>query len=318
MRAVNGTPGVSFVIPVYNKRAFLPQVIDGLKAQRGDFAREFVFVDDGSTDGSAAALAELTAGWAAVRVLQQPNRGPSNATNRAIAVVRFAVIKFVDGDDVLLPDATGMLLDLLRRHSAAVLAFGRTGVYRSPAEARAILAPVIGPPPEHSPTLIEDPLPMLLRQTDLGPSNCLVRTQAVREAGGCDERVFTQDYSLLLRLAARGAFVGTDREVALCPVASADRVNDGGPQVLHDSNLALFHFISERALPRRMVRVAVRRAATRAWLWARRREKAGAISRWLLLRGLAYLPIARLQLILLRRSCDAFTLSRPVRHSGGA
>ena len=43
---------VSFIIPVYNKSSFLKYVIKCLKNQSGDFEREFIFVDDGSTDNS--------------------------------------------------------------------------------------------------------------------------------------------------------------------------------------------------------------------------------------------------------------------------
>src|SRR5205807_8657711 len=126
------TTGVSYLVTVYNKRPFLPAMIAGLAAQRGDFAREFIFVDDGSTDGSAVMLDGLTTGWPGVRILQQPNRGPSVATNRAIAAASLPLLKLVDGDDVLLPDATLLLLELLRHFPQAVAAYGRMEGYGSP------------------------------------------------------------------------------------------------------------------------------------------------------------------------------------------
>jgi glycosyltransferase involved in cell wall biosynthesis len=308
-------PGVSFVVPVYNKRAFLPAMIAGLAAQRGDFAREFVFVDDGSTDGSDRLLAELTAAWPAVRILHQPNCGPSIATNRGIAAVGLPLIKLVDGDDVLLPDATRLLRELLLQHPQAVVAYGRVEGYHSAGEA---MARIKGDAACAMPARLEHALPMLLRQTDIGPSNCLMHTSAVRAVEGCDERVFTQDYSLLLRLATRGPFVATDAAVALAPIDAADRINNGGPQVLHDCNLTLLYFLSEHRLPASLVRSAIRRALTRALLWARRRERAGLLSRWGLMRVLGCLPVAPLQLAMLRRSSGAFTLSRRIRRGGTA
>ena len=309
------TPGVSYVVPVYNKRPFLPAMIAGLAAQRGGFAREFVFIDDGSTDGSGALLAELTATWPAVRILRQPNRGPSIATNRGIAAAQFTLIKLVDGDDVLLPDATQMLRDMLLRHPQAVVAYGRLERYRLAEDALMRIERDASPA---MPARLEHALPMLLRQTDIGPSNCLLRTSAARAVDGCDERVFTQDYSLLLRLATCGPFVATDTVVALAPTGTADRINDGGPQVLHDCNLTLMYFLSEHRLPRGLVRPAIRRALTRAALWARRRERAGLFSRWGLMRLLGAVPVGPLQLALLRRSSGAFTVSRRVRRGGGA
>jgi hypothetical protein len=168
------------------------------------------------------------------------------------------------------------------------------------------------------PARLEHALPMLLRQTDIGPSSCLVRTSAARAVDGCDERVFTQDYSLLLRLAARGPFVATDAVVALAPIAAANRINDGGPQVLHDCNLALMYFLAEHRLPAGLVRRAIRRALTRAYLWARRRERAGLLSRWGAMRLLGCLPVAPLQRAMLRGSFGAFTLSRRIRRDGTA
>ena len=44
--------GVSFVVPVYNKAPHLPRVIAQIKAQQGDFPKQYVFLDDGSSDGS--------------------------------------------------------------------------------------------------------------------------------------------------------------------------------------------------------------------------------------------------------------------------
>jgi glycosyltransferase involved in cell wall biosynthesis len=307
--------GVSYVVPVYNKRPFLPAMIAGLAAQRGGFAREFVFIDDGSTDGSGDVLAELTATWPAVRILHQPNRGPSIATNRGIAAAQFPLIKLVDGDDVLLPDATRLLRDMLLQHPEAVAAYGRVERYQSTGEALTRIEHNASPSVA---TRLEHALPMLLRQTDLGPSNSLVRTSAARAVGGCDERVFTQDYSLLLRLAARGPFVATDAIVALAPTGDADRINDGGPQVLHDCNLTLMYFLSEHHLPGGLARPAIRRALTRASRWARRREGAGLLSRWRLMRLLGGLPVERLQLALLRHSSGAFTVSRRVRRGGEA
>ena len=307
-------PGVSYVVPVYNKRPFLPAMLAGLKAQRGDFTREFIFVDDGSSDGSGQLLSELTGGWPDVRILTQPNRGPAVATNRGLAAARLALIKLVDGDDVLLPDATLLLREMLRQYPQAVVAYGRVVRYVAEAEALAQLEVAATRTP---PTRLEAALPILLRQTNIGPTDCLIRAEAVNAVGGCDPRVFTQDYSLFLRLATQGPFVATDAVVGLSPLEATERINDGGPQVLHDCNLTLLYFLRDHPMPATLTGPAIRRALTRALLWARRRERAGLVSRWGLMRLLAELPLPTLRLALLRRSTAAFTLSRPVRRAEG-
>ncbi len=302
---------VSYVITVYNKRPFLPQVIAGLAAQRGDFTREFVFIDDGSTDGSADEIARLTESWRGVKIVTQSNRGSSDATNRGIAEARYPFIKLVDADDVLLPDATSVLLDSLLQHQGAVLAYGRTGLYASQQEAIDRLAEPV--PTAVPPRRLEaNPLPsQLLRGFSIGPSNSLFSAAAAQKVGGCDARVFTQDYSLVLRLATIGAFVWVGAIVALCPAQAEGRVNDGGPQILHDVNLSIAYFLEDQRLSAALARNAVRRATMRAYHWARRREGAGLFSYWTWLRLLAELPHPAPSLV--RESCRAFTLSRPVR-----
>jgi glycosyltransferase involved in cell wall biosynthesis len=302
---------VSFVIPVYNKRPFLAGTIEGLARQRGDFRREFIFVDDGSTDGSRETLERLTAGWPDTQIIAQANCGPAVATNRGFAAARHPLIKTVDADDVLLPEATALLRDALLRHEAASLAFGDGGAVASYDEVPARLQQAAAP--GAAPACVYNAFPNRLRDLPIGPSVSLLRAAMVSRLGGCDERVFTQDYSLFLRLAAVGPFVRLGALVALYPLVAADRVNDGGPQVLHDMNLALFHFLSEQTVPPAARRALIRRGVKRAWRWARRREDAHLLSApsWLLLR--AYLLSAPASLDLLRQSCAAFTRSLPVR-----
>ena len=43
---------VSYVIPVFNKSKFLKPVVNSLKSQKGPFKKEYIFIDDGSTDES--------------------------------------------------------------------------------------------------------------------------------------------------------------------------------------------------------------------------------------------------------------------------
>jgi len=312
LNAAAAGAGVSYVITVYNKRAYLPAVIAGLAAQRGDFAREFVFVNDGSTDGSEDEVARLTEGWPEVTILHQSNHGLSHATNRGMKAARHPYIKLVDADDVLMPYATQILLDGLLRHKGAVLAYGSGEVYTSPQEAMARLEAAPG---EIAASYRVDAAPLaglLLHHVPI-PSGCLYLTAAVRAVGFCDPEIFIQDFSLALRLATVGSFVAVDAVVALGPAVAEGRLNNDGPQCLHDANLAIANFLETRRLPRALVWTAVKRATTRAYLWARRREGAGLLSYWTWLRLCGLLPLPHLAVGLVRRSCRAFTLSQPVR-----
>jgi len=60
-------------------------------------AVEIIVVVDGSTDGTAKALAEMENRWP-LRVIEQPNRGLSAARNRGGAEARHDILLFLDDD----------------------------------------------------------------------------------------------------------------------------------------------------------------------------------------------------------------------------
>jgi hypothetical protein len=109
----------------------------------------------------------------------------------------------------------------------------------------------------------------------------LIRRDALVASGGCDERVFVQDYALALRLAARCCFGVTDTVVMAAPQASGPgRLSHNKAQILHDLNLALLLFLQDQPeLPARYRHRALRRIAARSWKWARREAGRGILSR---------------------------------------
>ena len=174
-------------------------------------------------------LEELVGTWKNARIIRQTNVGPSVTTNRGLREAKYALVKLVDGDDVLLPDATAQLLIALQRHPDAALAYGQSATYADAEDALARIGQARAT--EQPPERIEQALKPLLRECYLGPSNCLIRTALARAVAGCDERIFVQDYSLLLRLSLKGEFVATGIPVVLHPRAPEGRLNDGGDEV---------------------------------------------------------------------------------------
>ncbi len=78
----NNRPAVSFVLTVYNKEYFLPAVLDAVVAQSGDFEREYVIVNDGSTDDSLSLIRAFAERTPNVVIVDQPNGGCSKAATR--------------------------------------------------------------------------------------------------------------------------------------------------------------------------------------------------------------------------------------------
>jgi glycosyltransferase involved in cell wall biosynthesis len=90
------TPFVSVVMPCFNAAPYVAAAIESVRAQRG-FAIEIVFVDDGSTDGSAA-IAQTYA--PTLRYQYQMNAGIAAARNAGIAAARGTFLAFLDADDL--------------------------------------------------------------------------------------------------------------------------------------------------------------------------------------------------------------------------
>ena len=56
-------PKISFVCPIFNKEKYLTYVLDSIKKQKGEFEKEYIFINDGSKDASLSILKEKTSKW---------------------------------------------------------------------------------------------------------------------------------------------------------------------------------------------------------------------------------------------------------------
>ena len=102
---------VSVIVPCYNAGAYLEPCLRSVLAQTmGDL--ELLVIDDGSTDGSLSVVQEIARGDARMRVFHQENRGVCAARNRGLDAARGEYVTFVDGDDLLPPDALERMLAL--------------------------------------------------------------------------------------------------------------------------------------------------------------------------------------------------------------
>jgi glycosyltransferase involved in cell wall biosynthesis len=116
-------PALSVVIPLFNEAESLRALHAELRAALGppDVAGgyELIFVDDGSTDGSAAILADLFAGDRGVLVIQfRRNFGKSAALAAGFAAARGRYVVTLDADLQDVPAAMPDLLAPLERDEA--------------------------------------------------------------------------------------------------------------------------------------------------------------------------------------------------------
>lgn len=119
-------PLVSTVIPVFNRANRLRSAVASVLAQTWR-PIEIVIVDDGSTDDTPQAIAELQArDPQVVRSIRQPNAGPGPARQRGADAARGDYIQFLDSDDLLLPRKFEMQVAALEADRAAGISYGKT------------------------------------------------------------------------------------------------------------------------------------------------------------------------------------------------
>jgi polyisoprenyl-phosphate glycosyltransferase len=130
-------PNVSVVLPVFNEAPHLlaevTRIRDGL--ERSSYSYEIIVVDDGSTDGSRQALAEVEG----IRLLVFPtNRGVGAARRAGTMAARGDVVVWTDVDMTYPNDQIAGLVDQVEGWDQVVGARtseqGRFGALRAPAK----------------------------------------------------------------------------------------------------------------------------------------------------------------------------------------
>jgi glycosyltransferase involved in cell wall biosynthesis len=190
---------ISVVVPCYNAAAFVRECLTSALAQTRP-ADEILFIDDRSTDGSAAIARSF---GPRVRVIpMEENGGCARARNFGVAHATGDLIAFLDADDVWLPNHLATLEDLLQRHPDADVAFSRAQLFgdydnrwwETIAPERTI-----------------DAFWECVLKVVAQPSSALVRAPVVKETAQFDDRLrHAEDFVFWLAVSQKHWFVCTD------------------------------------------------------------------------------------------------------------
>ena len=102
---------LQIVIPAYNVEKYIEQCVDSVLAQETQFSFRVFIVNDGSTDSTPQIL-EKYVGHPQVTIVNQTNKGLSEARNTGIKDIIGRYVMFVDSDDYLLPGAVESLMSV--------------------------------------------------------------------------------------------------------------------------------------------------------------------------------------------------------------
>ena len=125
---------VSVVIPTYNRRELLFKALASVFAQTRP-ALEVIVVDDGSTDGTCAALEGAQFPCEVHTVRLPGNQGASAARNAGILRARGKYVAFLDSDDVWLGEHLQHVVALLEDAGEKTVAYTQYILHR-PQEVR--------------------------------------------------------------------------------------------------------------------------------------------------------------------------------------
>ncbi len=195
-------PRFTVVMAAFNAAATVRSAIESVLAQTNSDL-ELIVVDDGSTDGTAEAVARV--GDPRVRYTSQPNRGPAAARNTGIAQARGAYVAFLDSDDLLLPSYLERSEAALRSTPGAGFAYGDAYVFDDfTGKVRRRSAMARNRPPEPPPVDRAAFLLELLQRNFIYVAVTVPR-EVLDRVGGFDESLKgPEDYELWLRILLHG------------------------------------------------------------------------------------------------------------------
>ncbi len=189
-------PRVSVVIPTRNRAAYLRETLDSVFAQSfADF--EVIVVDDGSDDGTRDLLRSLGDGGRTRCVLAE-HGGAATARNLGVAAARGDLLALLDDDDLWPPDKLDWQVRALDARPCAVLVYGFMETFGD--QVGEVFPRQDAPEGAVHHRLLE-------RNWIRSPGQALIRTAALRAAGGFDATLWgADDWDLYLRLSRLGEF----------------------------------------------------------------------------------------------------------------
>lgn len=128
-------PVFSVVTPSYNQARYLPQTIESVIGQEGDFEIEYFIMDGGSTDESPRIICSyadaLARGALAVRCrgvrlrwVSEPDGGQSNAINKGLRQSTGDFVSYLNSDDQYVPQAFQAVSKEFQRRPQADFIYG--------------------------------------------------------------------------------------------------------------------------------------------------------------------------------------------------
>lgn len=202
----------TYVILLNNNENNIYNLIDSLKGTSGNFRKEFIIVDDGSDDSTLGLVKAAVNDLPRSTIITQENQGFAVSVNKAISLATGDYIHFVEGDELLHPLSTSVMID-------SCIRFGTELVCCSVSEMKDNKIRFLEKM-HLDERLIQNPIAeILLNKTpavkNIGGSGTVVSRALLEKVDKADTSIYSQTMSLSLRCAKHSKFLFLNNVLSL-------------------------------------------------------------------------------------------------------
>lgn len=192
---------VSVVIPTYNRIDTISRAVESVLAQSYREI-EIIIADDGSTDGTCESLGKF---GDRIRIVKQPNRGPSAARNLGVRASKGGILTFLDSDDLWLPEKIQRQIAVLEAGGDKVPCCICNSTLESEPGRTSTSFEAAGIRSSFDSGFILNPSELLATRFLLFNQVVAVRREVFERVGGFNEDLWLlEDHDLALRLSTQG------------------------------------------------------------------------------------------------------------------
>lgn len=193
----------TYVVLLSNNENNIPCLIKSLQNTVGNFTKEFIIIDDGSKDNSLTTVKFAVNDLPRTTIITQQTQGPAISINKAINLANGDYIHFVEGDEILHPESTMIMIDSCKKLGAEVACIKGKEVENATTFPEKL--PI-------QPRLIQVPITQILLNKikplrNIGGTGSLVARNLLEKTGKADSSIYSQTMSMSLRCAKYSNFV---------------------------------------------------------------------------------------------------------------
>lgn len=183
---------VSIIVPSYNHKKYLPELLDSIAAQTYN-QRELVIVDDGSSDGTVDYLESVKSKYG-FKLISKKNEGLCATINRGLDEISGDYVVIIASDDFMPAERLSEQVEKLSQSPFDAIAGGMTVV----SESSAVLNYV--KPPKAGEVFFDE---MLFKNLICAPT-VMFKATTFKKFGRYNPNHLIEDYSMWMRILSKG------------------------------------------------------------------------------------------------------------------